>query len=180
MGLRGLLSWHRLIEKSGTRINATMKKLQLACGFASCSFLFSAAKADQASLMVCINKFKGIGLSADLAYAECKQSTLGECIKDLVKKNFVAKALEKKNDGYLVDLGNDDSRWLEGGAWKNYGCLPYTEGPKRRQQSMTVWGFDSVNTWFRQGICTSESVELNQPYSAEEAKTVCELKEAGI
>ena len=156
------------------------KKILLAIGFAGCSFLFSAAKADQEALMVCINKFKGIGLSADLAYAECKQSTLGECIKNLVRTNFVAKAIEKKKDGYLVDLGNDDSRWLEGGAWKNLGCAPYTEGPKRRQQSMTVWGFDSVNTWFRQGICTRESVELNQPYSAEEAKTVCELKEAGV
>lgn len=153
------------------------KRFLLVTGYTACSLLFTTAKADQEALMVCINKFKTVGLSADLAYKECKQSSLGECIKKLVKQNFVAKSIETKSDGYLVDLGNDDSRWLEGGAWKNLGCSPYTEGPKRRQQSMTVWGFDSVNTWFRQGVCKTESVELNQPYSADEAKTVCELKE---
>jgi hypothetical protein len=97
--------------------------------------------------------------------------------KDPVKKNFAAKAIEKKKDGHLIDLGHDVSRWLEGGAWKNLGCLPCTEGPRRRQQSMAVWGFDSVNTWFRQVMCTSDSAELNQPYSAEEAKAMCELKQ---
>lgn len=157
-----------------------MRTLLVAASFAACSFLGTSAKADQEALMACIAKFKGIGLSADLAYAECKQSSLGECIKTLIGKNFVAKSIEKKSDGYLVDLGNNDSRWLEGGAWKELGCTPYTEGPKRRQQSMTVWGFDSVNTWFRQGVCSQESVELNQPYSADEAKIVCELREVGV
>ncbi|WP_322772407.1 hypothetical protein [Synechococcus sp. CBW1107] len=38
--------------------------------------------------------------------------------KDPVKKNFAAKAIEKKKDGHLIELGHDDSRWLEGGAWK--------------------------------------------------------------
>ena len=60
--------------------------------------------------------------------------------KDPVKKNFAAKAIEKKKDGHLFHLGHDDSRWLEGGAWKNLGCLPCTEGLRRRQQSMAVWG----------------------------------------
>lgn len=156
------------------------RKLLVVFGFGICSLLSGSAKADQEALMVCINKFKSVGLSADLAYTECKQNTLGECIKKLIKRNFIAKSIETKSKGYLIDLGNDDSRWLEGGAWKTLGCTPYTEGPKRRQQSMTVWGFDSVNTWFRQGICSKDSVELNQPYSAEEAKTVCELKEAGV
>jgi hypothetical protein len=130
--------------------------------------------------VICINKLKGTGLSADLAYAECKRSTLGECKKDLAKKNFAAKSIEEKKDGHLVDLGNDDSRWLEGGAWKNLGCLPYIEGPKKRQQSMMLWGFDSVSTWFPQGICTSELADLNQSYSVEEATTMCELRQAGV
>lgn len=156
------------------------QSLLAAGSFALITLIGTSAKADEKALIACIAKFKEIGLSADLAYAECKQSSLGECIKNLLGKNYIAKSIEEKSNGYLVDLGNNDTRWLEGGSWKDLGCTPYTEGPKRRQQSMTVWGFDSVNTWFRQGICSKEAVELDQPYSPEEAKSACELREVGI
>jgi hypothetical protein len=157
-----------------------MRALLTAITFAAASLICTSAKADQEVLLQCISKFKGIGLSADLAYSECKKNTLGECIKGLVGKNFVARSTEKKAEGYLIDLGNNDSRWLEGGAWKELGCTPYGEGPKRRQQNMTVWGFDSVNTWFRQGVCSSNAIELKQPYAAEEAKTLCEIQDLGV
>jgi len=156
-----------------------MRALLIAAAFVAGSLICTAAKADQEVLIQCINKYKGIGLSADLAYSECKKNTLGECIKGLAGKNFVARSTEKKTEGYLIDLGNSDSRWLEGGAWKELGCTPYGDGPKRRQQNMTSWGFDSVNTWFRQGICSSETVQLKQPYAIEEAKTLCEIQELG-
>lgn len=148
--------------------------------FAAVSLLSGAAKADEAALFACIERFKKVGLSADLAYSECKKKSLGECIKEMAGTNYVARSIERRAGGYLIDLGNDDSRWLEGGPWKDLGCKPYDEGPKRRQQSMTTWGFDSVNTWFRQGICSRDSVQLNQPYSIDEAKALCELREAGI
>lgn len=48
------------------------RKLLVVFGFGICSLLSGSAKADQEALMVCINKFKSVGLSADLAYTECK------------------------------------------------------------------------------------------------------------
>lgn len=157
-----------------------MRALLAAASFAALSLVSVSAKADQAALLSCIDKFKSIGLSADLAYAECKKSSLGNCIKSLVGKNFVAKAVEKRPEGYLIDLGNSDSRWLEGGGWRELGCHPFADGPKRRQQTITSWGFDSVNQWFRQGICKTDSVELKQAYSPEDAKLACEIGDIGL
>lgn len=156
-----------------------MRALLPAAIFAAASLISGAAKANQAALLTCIDKFKSVGLSADLAYAECKKSSLGDCIKSLIGKNYVAKAVEKRPDGYLIDLGNSDSRWLEGGGWRELGCQPFTDGPKRRQQTITSWGFDSVNQWFRQGICKTDSIELKQAYSPEDAKLACEIEELG-
>jgi hypothetical protein len=141
----------------------------------SSAFLSGAAKAEDAALFQCINRFKAVGVSPDAALAECKQQTLAECVKRLVGQNFVATAIRKGPEGYLIDLGNNDSRWMEGGPWKAKGCVPYLGGPKRRQQAMTSWGFDSVNQWFRQGWCPNETLELNQSYGLEEAKLRCEL-----
>jgi hypothetical protein len=157
-----------------------MKSLVTAVVFAAASLASGAAKADQAALVVCIEKFKSVGLSADLAYGECKKSSLGDCIKGLVGTSFVARSVEKKPQGYLIDLGNSDSRWLEGGGWRELGCQPYADGPKRRQQTITAWGFDSVNQWFRQGICQNESVQLKQAYTPEDAKLACEIQELGV
>ena len=143
--------------------------------FSSTTFLAGAAKAEGAALFQCISKFKALGVSPDAALAECKQQTLAECVKRLVGQNYVATAIRKGPEGYLIDLGNNDSRWMEGGPWKAKGCVPNQDGPKRRQQAMTSWGFDSVNQWFRQGWCPTESLELNQPYGLEDAKVRCEV-----
>jgi hypothetical protein len=105
-----------------------------------------------------------------------QNASLADCIKSLVGTKFIAKAIETKPDAYLIDLGNTDSRWLEGGAWRELGCQPYTGGPKRRQQSITSWGLDSVTQWYRQGICNSETVALKQAYTAEDAKSTCEIQ----
>jgi hypothetical protein len=43
---------------------------------------------------------------------------------------YCRESYREEKDGHLLDLGNDDSRWLEGGAWKNLGCLLYTKGLK--------------------------------------------------
>lgn len=133
------------------------------------------ARADQAALIQCIERFKALGISPDAALSQCRENTLAECVKRLVGKNFVATSIAKGPQGNLIDLGNDDSRWLEGGPWKEKGCIPNNEGPKRRQQTPTVWGFDSVNTWFRQAWCNTATIELSQPYGLEDAKIRCEL-----
>jgi len=52
-----------------------MKPLPIAILFLVASLGSVAARADQASLMACIEKYKTVGLSPDLAYSECKKSS---------------------------------------------------------------------------------------------------------
>ena len=143
--------------------------------YSAAALLGGAVKAEEAVLLQCIEKFKSLGVSPDAALTECKQQTMAACIKRLVGQNFVATSIKKGPEGYLIDLGNNDSRWLEGGAWRAKRCNPYLEGPKRRQQAITSWGFDSVTQWFRQGWCATETLEFNQPYGLEDAKLRCEI-----
>lgn len=147
----------------------------LALTSAAVTSLSSAAHADQAAMITCIENYKRLGVSADAALAQCKESSLAECVKRLVGQDFQATAVKNGPEGFLIDLGNDDSRWMEGGPWRALGCTPYEDGPKRRQQALTTWGFDSVNTWFRQGWCSKVTITLDQPYTLEDAKLRCEL-----
>ncbi len=157
------------IKAKGMSTLLTMSFATVICSFSS------VAKAEEESLIRCITRFKAVGISPDAALAECKQQTLAECVKRLMGQNFIASSIKTGPQGYLIDLGNNDSRWLEGGPWKSKGCVPFEEGPKRRQQAITSWGFDSVTQWFRQGWCPSETLEFNQSYGLEDAKLRCEL-----
>lgn len=98
------------------RIRLEMKALGVLIGgmFATSTIITGAAKAEDAALFQCISKFKALGVSPDAALAECKQQTLAECVKRLVGQNYVATAIRKGPEGYLIDLGNNDSRWMEG------------------------------------------------------------------
>ena len=126
-------------------------------------------------MLSCIENYKQIGISADAALAQCMENSLAECVKRLVGQDFQADAVKTGPNGFLIDLGNDDARCMEGGHWRALGCTPYEDGPKRRQQMLTSWGFDSVNTWYRQGWCNTKTISLDQPYTLEDAKLRCEL-----
>ena len=147
--------------------------------FSSATILCGAVHADEAALIGCIKKYKSLGISADAALLECNKGTLLGCVKDLLGKNYVARSIEKLPQGYLIDLGNDQSRWLEGLGWEKERCKAYTKGPNRAEvadegRGLLRWGKFNY-TWFRQGICPSKQLELSQPYGIEDAKLQCEL-----
>jgi len=147
--------------------------------FSASAMLCGAVQADQASVIQCIKRYKEVGISADAAFAECNKETLLGCVKNLLGKNYVARSIEKRPNGYLIDLGNDQSRWLEGGGWERKGCKAFTKGPNRAEVADPGKGLLRVGkynyTWFRQGTCPSNELELSQPYGIEDAKLQCEL-----
>lgn len=160
----------------------------IACTSLLASLLFcDTAKADQANLVACIKQYTEIGVSADAALAECKKSSLAECVQRLMGQKYQASSIKytkpgapdaKENEvGYLIDLGNTESRWLEGKQWKEKGCSAYTQGPYKRQsdQISTFWSTQRSYEWFRQGWCQESVITLEQPYSLEEAKLRCEI-----
>jgi len=155
-------------------------------GLATSLFIFgdSFARAEETSLIVCIKKYTDLGVSPDSALSECKQSTVSACVKKLLSGNFIATSTKHvevsssdKNSGYLIDLGNADSRWLEGGQWAEKGCSAYTLGPYKREEvpKKGMFGKRRSYQWFRQGWCSTPSIELDQPFTLNEAKTRCEL-----
>lgn len=145
------------------------------------------AKADQASLMACIKGYTALGISPDAALGECKKTSLASCIQELLGKKYEAVAIKhvapgtpgvkEGETGFLIDLGNTESRWLEGKQWKEKGCFAYTQGPYKRQSdnNVTFWSSQRSYEWFRQGFCETDSITLEQPYSMEEAKLRCEV-----
>lgn len=142
------------------------------------------ARAEEDSLAACIGRYTALGLSADLAYGECKKNTLSECVKNLMAGKYVASSIKhipteknNKESGYLIDLGNTESRWLEGAQWAEKGCYANTTGPYKREETPKkgVFGKRKSYQWFRQGWCFNSSIELEQPYALEEAKLRCEL-----
>ena len=74
-------------------------------------------------------------------------------------------------------MGNIESHWLEGKQWREKECAAFTQGPYKRQsdKNTTFWSSERSYEWFRQGWCQKSSIELEQPYSIEEAKLRCEL-----
>jgi hypothetical protein len=52
----------------------------------------------------------------------------------------------------------------------------HTEGQyKRQSDSRHEFGGRRSYEWFRQGWCSKPQIELEQNYSVDEAKTLCEL-----
>ena len=144
--------------------------------------LFYAVSAEEASLAACIQKYRTIGISPDVALSQCKEETIGSCVKNMVGRNFVAVKIKENNGKFLMDLGNDRTRWLEGGQWRKLGCDAYSKGPYHRQSDMNqntlgwVPGFKGRSfEWFRQGWCRGSVIELQQPYSLEEATLACKM-----
>lgn len=147
------------------------------------TFVVDATRADQASTRECIKSYIELGISPDAALAECNKKSLSGCVQSLLGKKFEAVAIKKgsadggKYTGYLIDLGNDQSRWMEGKQWKEQGCKAYSKGPYRRQsdKNTSFWSAERSYEWFRQGWCGRPKITLQQPYSLEEAKLRCEL-----
>lgn len=168
------------------RIDLVAGVLAGASFFASL-FACDIAQADQNNLLVCIKQYTTIGVSADAALAECKKSSLADCVQKLMGQKYQASSIKyvkpgspdaKETDvGYLIDLGNTESRWLEGRQWKEKGCFAYTQGPYKRQsdRNSTFWSTQRSYEWFRQGWCQEATITLEQPYSLEEAKLRCEV-----
>lgn len=147
-------------------------------GIASISLTNTVATAQDETVLSCVQGYRNkLGISPDAALAECKRNTIIECIKVLTGKKVVAKAVSSTDKGYLIDLGDIEARWLEGHLWKEKDCKANTLGPYRRQSDRhrTFWSNQRSYEWFRQGFCSQPEIELDQNYSLNEAKTLCEL-----
>ena len=90
--------------------------------------------------------------------------------------------MKETEAGYLIDLGDNKSRWLEGEQWRSKECLAYTQGPNRKESDDTLAqvlalrsGLSFEREWYRQGFCKSDKIQLDHPYSVEEAKLRCEV-----
>lgn len=132
------------------------------------------ARAQDAAIMACTKNMQAkMNVSADIAFAECKQKSLVDCIRSISERNFVAVSIRKEGSGNLIDLGGNDTRWLEGGAWKALGCTPYIPGPQRITNTISSWNTNK-HQWFRQAVCPQAFVELDQPIGVIDAKFLCE------
>ena len=162
-------------------IQITFTTLAVA-GFSG-AFFDGVVKADQVAIRDCIKDYIELGISPDAALKECNKKSLSGCVQDLLGKKFEAVAIKRGSaddgaySGYLIDLGNDQSRWMEGKQWKELGCKAYSKGPYRRQsdKNTSFWRSERSYEWFRQGWCGRSKITLQQPYSLEEAKLRCEL-----
>lgn len=136
--------------------------------------LLQYAKAEEARLKVCMNSIqKELGVSPDTAYIECSKRTVADCIKSMAGQKFVAMSVGRKGSLYIVDAGNDYTRWMEGGGWRAKGCEPYGEGPRRDSYFVNGWGTQK-RTLFRQGSCPSEALQLDQVNTIHEAEVLCQ------
>jgi hypothetical protein len=127
-------------------------------------------KAQESAVIQCVKEYTKLNISPDAALAQCQKNSVGSCVKELMGKKYVAKSVSESSGRYLIDLGDSDTRWLEGKGWNDKGCSANTQGPYKRQSSK-----QRSYEWFRQGFCTQSQIELEQNYSLEEAKTLCEL-----
>jgi hypothetical protein len=134
-------------------------------------------EAQDSAVIQCVKEYTKLNISPDAALAQCQKNSVGSCVKGLMGKKYVAKSVSESSGRYLIDLGDSDTRWLEGKSWRDKGCSAHTEGPYKRQsdQNLTFWSKQRSYEWFRQGWCTQPQIELEQNYSLDEAKTLCEL-----
>lgn len=165
----------------------------LAClGLVSGVYIGDSARADQANLLVCIKQYIALGISPDAALGECKKTSLSECVQKLLGQKYEPVAIKyvdpktpnvkETEAGYLIDLGDNKSRWLEGEQWHSKECLAYTQGPNRKegddklaQLAARYSGHSFHREWYRQGFCKSDKIQLDHPYSVEEAKLRCDV-----
>ena len=129
----------------------------------------------EAPLIQCVKQYKLLGISPDAALKECQSNKLSGCIKELAGTNYIAKAIKEGEEGYLIDLGNEQTRWMQGDEWRDFECVPSKEGSLRVQDDRQ-WKFEKKRIFYRQGWCKSDSIRLNQPISTEEAKIQCDLQ----
>ncbi|WP_413351501.1 hypothetical protein [Prochlorococcus sp. MIT 1227] len=144
--------------------------------FSASSIFCGAVEADEKALFSCINKYKSLGISPDAALNECKEKSLANCIKSLMGKEKVESSAGKVREGYLIDLGDDNSVWMDGPEWRDRGCKPVTKGQSRTTRIGDPWNGFLKLEWFRQGTCSKSELKLGGTYSLGEAKNACELK----
>lgn len=165
----------------------------LAClGLISGVYISDSARADQTNLLVCIKQYTALGISPDAALGECKKTSLGECVQKLLGQKYEPVAIKyvdpktpnvnENQVGYLIDLGDNNSRWLEGERWFSKDFLAYTQGPNKKESDDALAqlaaqrsGHSFHREWYRQAFCKSDKIQLDHPYSVEEAKLRCEV-----
>ena len=131
------------------------------------------SSAKELELKTCMASVQNeLGVNADIAYSECSKRTFAECIKNMTGNKFIARSVAEKGDRFIVDLGNDYGRWMEGHGWRAKGCEPYGEGPARHGYYANGWGTQK-RSFFRQGNCKSPSVKLDQINTIHEAEILC-------
>lgn len=149
--------------------------LSVAVASASLTSLVAAqyAEAQSALLKACmVETQKEYGVSADIAFTECSKKSIVDCIQEMTGKKFVARSVGRKRELYIVDAGNDFTRWMEGGGWRDKGCEPHGEGPRRDGYYQNAWG-KQKRSFFRQGACPSDSLEMEQVNTIQEAELLC-------
>ncbi len=153
-----------------------MKKLLLvsAALLSSSSILCGAVKADEIAFRECMTRYTStMGVSPDLAFKECKRTSIMACINSLRNKNQVLVATGKTSKGYIIDLGDDIKVWQEGSFWTNRGCKVNKKGPHITRNAPDKNGLLQRYRWFRQGWCKTETV-LGREYGEQLAFQECD------
>jgi len=79
-----------------------------------CITCVAASQAEESRLKVCMASFqKEVGVSPDIAYAECSKRSFADCIKETSGKKFVAQYVGRKTN-LLSMLG-----MISQGGWKD-------------------------------------------------------------
>ena len=150
--------------------------------FSLSAILCPAVRADEAALFACVKNYTALGITPDTALSECKQKSLASCINGLVGKDKVITSTTKihgtikKKGGYLIDLGDNQDTWMEGGGWRDKGCDPVVGGPSKTTRIGDPWNGEVKLEWFAQGICPSSEYNTGTKYSMESAEQACKLK----
>ena len=76
----------------------------------------------------------------------------------------------------MIDLGDQESRWMEGKGWKSNNCTPFVEGPKREESVKNMWDMMTRYQWFRQGWCQSSELDIGGSNSLQDAQRICEIR----
>lgn len=150
----------------------------LASTFLGFAIAGNISHAQDAALTRCMKTYLDLKVSPDMALSECRKMSMMDCVKSLAGTPYVAFSIKEEDGKFLVDVGNETSRWMEGKTWDQIGCSAFQKGPYRRQSDKYAGMFGSGERsyeWFRQAWCAKSQVQLEQPYSLEEAKLRCEL-----
>lgn len=150
----------------------------LASTFLGFAIAGNISHAQDAALTKCMKTYLDLKVSPDMALSECRKMSMMDCVKSLAGTPYVAFSIKEEDGKFLVDVGNETSRWMEGKTWDQIGCSAFQKGPYRRQSDKYAGMFGSGERsyeWFRQAWCAKSQVQLEQPYSLEEAKLRCEL-----